>query len=439
VTESWVGGDIGGLRAMGLAYTGAKEELEAVIKPLDGVVDHLVSDTGWKGDAAKEFRAKWTEDALTAGAFAELCHATGGVLTTLAHQLSEAEGALQNAEDIAVRAGAPVLARGVPGRMVTANPPSAEDTKTIKALNEYVTVYNEAMHRAQQARLDAADKLQQLFTEDTEAVSKGDKATIADYLRGLYAYDSERTRAKGHDAADKLDDAKREADQAKKDLRAERKAYDKAGKALPKDLPAKGAYRDAKLRLEGLETDIARGEHGSSALPYDHLLNVKVADAAKALQLGEGLEKMPDFLREIPVVDVAAAGFCGLVEAGEDHDKGWSWTHSVTVDGGAALGGLAAGAAATAGGVALAASAEITVPVAVVAGGGGAVVIGATDLLDETFHEHWSEDIHDHGVVGGLLHGASNVGSDTGDDMKRLGSDAAGAAKGAWNGFKGLF
>ncbi|PKV88283.1 WXG100 family type VII secretion target [Streptomyces sp. TLI_146] len=439
MSDSWVGGDIGGIRAMGDAYKNAKHDLESIVKPLGTVVEQLAKDAAWEGEAAESFRAKWSEDALTAGGFAELVHATGEILCTLADHLSAAESALQNAEDVAVKAGVPMGPKGVPGQLMTNNPPHPDEQKAIDGLTNYAAVRADILHAAQQARLDAAEALNKLYEEDTSEVSKGDKVTIADYLRGLYAYDSERTRVKGHDAADKLDDAKKEADEAKKDLRAERKEWQKQGKTLPKDSPARLAYKEALTKLDGLETDIARAEHGSSALPYDHALNVKVVDAADALKLGKGLEKLPDFLKEIPVVDIAAASVCGLLEAKDDHDKGWSWTHSVVVDGGAALGGLAAGAGATALGVALAASSEITVPVAVVAGVGGAVVIGATDLLDEAFHEHWSEDIHDHGVIGGLWHGSGNVLSDTGKDMKRLADDAGNLGKKAWNGFKGLF
>ncbi|MGP9018214.1 WXG100 family type VII secretion target [Streptomyces sp. BR1] len=439
MTESWVGGDIGGIRAMGDAYKNAKHDLESIVKPLGEVVEKLAKDAAWEGDAAASFRAKWSTDAMTAGGFAELVHATGEILTTLADHLSAAESALQNAEDVAVKAGVPMQPMGVPGEMATGQKKTDAENKALQALSDYSTVRNEILHTAQQARLDAADALQKLYAEDTAAVSPGDKVTIADYLRGLYAYDSERTRVKGHDAADKLDAAKKEAEDAKKDLKAERKDWQKQGKTLPKDSPARVAYKDALTKLDGLETDIARAEHGSSALPYDHALNVKVADAADALKLGKGLEKLPDFLKEVPIVDVAAASVCGILEAKGDHDKGWSWTHSVVVDGGANLGGLAVGVGATAAGVALAASAEVTVPVAVVAGVGGVLVIGATDLLDEGFHEHWSEDIHDHGVIGGIWHGSGNVLSHTGKDIGRLVDDAGSLGKKAWNGFKGLF
>ncbi len=76
--------------------------------------------------------------------------------------------------------------------------------------------------------------------------------------------------------------------------------------------------------------------------------------------------------------------------------------------------------------------APVDVPVAVVAGVGGAVVVGATGVIDHALHEHWSEDIHDRGVVGGVLHGSGHVLSETGDDFVRLKDDV-------WHGIKSIF
>ncbi|MEV0279101.1 hypothetical protein AB0I22_22325 [Streptomyces sp. NPDC050610] len=427
--DSWVGGDIGGLRHMGEAYKKAKGDLDGVVKPLEGAVNGLASDAGWKGEAAESFRGAWSEDSMTAGAFASLVHSTGEILTQLADDLSAAETSLKNAEDVAVRAGVPMKAKGVPNDFMYNDPPSAADKKTIAAMKEYGTVRKEVLHTAQHARIVAADKLRGLYKQITDPVSPGDKTTLADYVRGLYAYDAEDARAGGAEARTKIDEAKNAETQAKKELRAERKVYQQQGRALPKDFAPKAAYRDAMSRVEKLETQLARAEHGSTALPYDRALNVKVTDAAKLLRAGEGLEKLPDFLKEIPVLDVAAAGACGILEASDDHDKGWSWTHSVAVDGGANVGGLVAGTAATAGLVALA---PFDVPVALAAGVGGGIVIGATGVIDHAFHEHWSEDIHKHGVVGGVLHGTGHVFSQTGEDFKRLGGDV-------WHGIKSLF
>jgi uncharacterized protein YukE len=431
MTDSWVGGDIGGLRTMATTYKNAKDKLDDVIQPLTRAVDALVDDAGWKGESAEAFRATYTEDAVTAGAFAALVHEAGDILDKLADALSTCETALQNAEHVATKHGVSMGDKGVPLAMVTSNPPSADEQKTISAMNEYDTVRKEVLHTAQKARLVAADKLQALYAEVTgiAEVTSGDKITVVDYLRGLYAYDAEDARVDGAKARTKIDDAKSEAQSAKKELRSERKAFQKAGRALPKDFPAKGAYADAVAKVESLEEDIARADYGSTKLPYDRVLNVKLADAAEALRAGESLDKLPDFLKEVPVLDVAAAGACGLLEASEDHDKGWSWQHSVAVDGGANIAGLAVGAGLTAVGVA---ALPVEVPTAVVAGVGGLVVIGATGIIDHSFHEHWSEDIHDHGVVGGVLHGTGNVLSETGHDYARL-------AKDAWHGVTSIF
>ncbi|MFH0172903.1 WXG100 family type VII secretion target [Streptomyces cacaoi] len=424
MADSWVGGDIGGLRTMADTYKNAKRKLEDVVHPLGQAVERLVGDTSWKGEAAETFRATWSEDALAAGAFASLVHSAGDILDTLVGALSACETALQNAEHVAAGKGVPMGDKGVPLDLLTADPPSADDRKTIAALGEYGTVRDEILHTAQHARLVAADGLRGLYAQVTAPVSTGDKITLADALRGLYAYDAEDARAGGKEARKLIDGAKAEERAAKKELRAERKTFQKAGRALPDDLPAKGAYRDATLQVDSLEDAIARADHGSTALPYDRALNVKLADAADALRLGEGVGKLPEFLREIPVLDVAAAAACGLVEAKDDHDKGWSWQHSVVVDGGVALGGVAVGA-----GVVAALPVEGAAAVAVV-GVGSAIL--ATDVLDHSFHEHWSEDIHDHGVVGGVLHGTGNVLSETGDDFVRLKDDV-------WHGIKSIF
>lgn len=424
MSDSWIGGDIGGLRAMGTSYKSAKPSLEAAITPVTDQVEALVKDTGWKGEAAEKFRASWSEDALTAGALGGLVEAVGGILETLADQLSSCETALQNAQHTATKQGVATDPKGVPVQMATSNPPSAADQKTLSALSEYNTARAEIEHTAQHARLVATDQLTALCAEVMKPVSAADKLTIADSLRGLYAYDAEDARAKGRDAAKEIDQAKADAQAAKKDLRAERKAFQKAGRALPADFPAKSAYSDAVMKVDSLEEALVRADRGSTALPYDRVLNLKLGDAADALRLGRGIAELPEFLRELPVLDVAAAAAAGTLEAKEDHDKGWSWEHSAVVDGGVALGGLAIGAGAV-----------LALPVegaaAVAALGVGATVL-STSVLDHAFHEHWSEDIHDHGVVEGSLVGTGHVLSETGDDVVRLGKDV-------WHGVTSIF
>ncbi|HEY8978674.1 MAG TPA: hypothetical protein VIU15_03720 [Streptomyces sp.] len=431
MSDSWTGGDIGGLRAMATSYKSAKPALEAAVTPVTDAVESLVKDTGWEGEAAEKFRASWSEDALTAGAFGGLVEAVGDILDTLADNLSSCETALQNAEHTATRQGVVTGPKGVPLPLATPTPPSAADQKVLSALTEYTTARTEILRTAQHARLVAAEGLAGLCAEVTKPVDPGDKITLADVLRGLYAYDAEDARAKGLEARTEIDQARADADAAKKDLRAERKAFQKAGRSLPADLPAKSAYRDALTQVDSLEEAITRADHGSTALPYDRALNLKLGDAADALRLGRGVAELPQFLREVPVLDIAAAAATGGLEAKKDHDEGWSWGHAAVVDGGVALGGLAAGV------VAVAALPEEGA-VAVAAVGVGTAVV-ATSVLDHAFHEHWSEDIHDHGVVGGVVTGTGHVLSDTGDDLARLGNDVVGMGKDVWHGVTSLF
>lgn len=437
MSDSWIGGDISGLTTMGSTLTGAETDLRSVVKPLGNGVDTLISDAGWTGDAAEEFRARWVEDSMAAGAFAQLVKDVGDALTTLAGALSDANSALQNAADIAEGKGVPVGPTGAPGTLLTNNPPSAAEQKSIDDLDEYAGVHDEITTKAQKARLDCAKTLNALFAAvdpEESPMSKGDKIVIADYLRGLWTVPSEKSRRLGLDAADKLKDARSEHQAAYDAMKGEEAKFRTAEANLPKAFKLKGEYQKLSTKIDALEGDVLRAENGKNVLPYDYMLNYKLADALKGSRLVEGA---PDFLRELPVVDIAAATAFGGLEAKEDHDKGWSWGHSVAVDVGGALLGLGAGAAIVAGGAEVAAAAGVTVSVGAEVAVGGAVVIFTSDVVDEAFHEHWSEDIHNHGVVAGIGHGTANVFSNAGKDVWNTGTGAVksigGGAKKLWH------
>lgn len=431
MSDSWIGGDIGGLHTMGTTLSGAKEQLEGVVKPLGDGVETLVSDAGWKGDAAEEFRARWAEDSMAAGGFAELVKATGDALTELAHALTDANSALQNAADVATSKGVPVGPKGEPGTLMTANPPSAADQKAIGDLDEYAGVYKEIMHKGQAARIACAKTLNTLYDslDPDKPMGKGDKIVVADYLRALWTSKADDERKLGLDAGKKLSEAEKKHDEALKAMKEEEAKFRTAEADLPKAFRLKGEYQRLGTQIDALDAEVAASKNGSSFLPYDRVLNYKLADALKGVKLVEGA---PEFLKEIPVVDVAAVTAIGLVEAKEDHDKGWSWAHSVTVDVGAGLVGLAAGAAV------VAAAPEIGIGLGAVATAAtaGAVFVGVGYFADEAFHEHWSEDIHDHGVVAGVADGTWNVTKNTGEDMKDL---AVGTAKGIGNAGKSVW
>jgi uncharacterized protein YukE len=432
MSDSWVGGDIGGLHTMGTTLTGAKELLEGVVKPLGNGVEQLVSDAGWKGDAAEEFRARWSEDSMAAGGFAELVKAVGDALTKLAQALTDANSALQNAADVATSKGVPVGPTGAPGTMITANPPDAKAQKAIGDLNEYAGVYKEIMHKAQAARIACAKTLNALYAslDPDEPMGKGDKIVVADYLRALWTGKADDERKLGLDSEKKLKEAEKKHDEALKAMKDEEAKFRTAEADLPKAFRLRGEYERLGTQIDALDAEVAASKNGSGFLPYDRVLNYKLADALKGVKLVEGA---PEFLKEIPVVDVVAVTAVGLLEAKEDHDKGWGWGHAVAVDVGAGLVGLgaAAGVVAAAPEIGIALGATATAAVS------GAVFVGVGYFADEAFHEHWSEDIHDHGVVAGIADGTWNVTKNTGTDMKNLavdtGKSIGNAGKSVWH------
>ncbi|MBT0566069.1 hypothetical protein [Williamsia sp. CHRR-6] len=112
----------------------------------------------------------------------------------------------------------------------------------------------------------------------------------------------------------------------------------------------------------------------------------------------------------------------------DDHEKHANETVARTNDSGAAAAGPAAGAATPAGIAAL----PVEVPAAVVAGIAGFAVVGVGGVGYESFHEHCSEDIHDHGVFAGVLHGTGNTFANTGGDLVDMGTTVGHSAKSLW-------
>ena len=53
---------------------------------------------------------------------------------------------------------------------------------------------------------------------------------------------------------------------------------------------------------------------------------------------------------------------------------------------------------------------------------GGAVAVGVGDLVYEGFHEHWDEDIQQHGVVVGIADGVGHTFANTGKDIGHMAS-----------------
>jgi uncharacterized protein YukE len=435
VAESWVGGDLAGLQQMAQTMQAAPGKMEDVVRVLSSKVDTLVGDAGWKGDAADSFRKAWTANSIQAGALSDTVSTVGKVVGDLASKLQQIDNALYNAAHEAQKRGVPIGPQGEPQPIATSTGSTDPQVAAVlQAQADYAITYDSAMQLAKGYRLNAADTLSGIYDQisfDPGRQNTSDQwVTIGDYLRGLYTMPGEKNNmARGRLPAE-IADAREQMKQARKDLKTARNAYRARGMKLPSDNDARLAHGQVADELKGLETELASAEAGKGELPLTKALNVKLGDVAKEIpqlaSVAEALPKGLEFLKEIPVIDVVASGVAAELQAQDDMNKGWSPEHARAADYGAAGIGLVVGTGV--GTIAAAAGAPVTVAVI----GGGALVVGVGDFAYQGFHEHWREDIDQHGVVGGVLTGIGHMGENTGKDVADMG-------KGIWNGAKSLW
>ncbi len=209
------------------------------------------------------------------------------------------------------------------------------------------------------------------------------------------------------------------------DLRAAKEEYAAKGLKLPDGNAAKAAHKGVFAEFERLKADLEGAERLERKLPLYAELNTKLSDIGKAIpEIGKVTSKLPDFLKEVPVVDVLATGVAVGFQVKDDMEKGWSGQHAVAADATAGAVGLGAGA----GVLALA-----TGPGFLVAAGAGAVAVGVGAFVYQGFHEHWGEDIHNDGVVGGVGEGMWHMVQHTGKEFADIGKGIGGAATSAWH------
>lgn len=189
------------------------------------------------------------------------------------------------------------------------------------------------------------------------------------------------------------------------------------------------AHTGVFAEFRQLKADLDSAESLERKLPLSAELNTKLSDIGKAIpEIGKITSKLPDFLKEVPVVDVLATGVGAGFQIKDDMEKGWSAQHAVAADVTAGAAGLGAGALT----VAVASG-----PVSLVAVGAGAAAVGVGALVYQAFHEHWSEDIHDHGVVGGVSRGVGHMFAHAGNEFADIGKGVGGAATSVWHSVSG--
>jgi hypothetical protein len=162
-----------------------------------------------------------------------------------------------------------------------------------------------------------------------------------------------------------------------------------------------------------------------------YVLNTKLGDIASEIPVLSRFSKLDglvEAIKDIPVVDIAAAGVAGAFQYRDDVDKGWSSTHAAIADFGSAA--LGVGAAATTMGLLKMPSLEGALI-------SGAVGFGVGDIAYQACQENWDEDIGQHGVVKGIGIGIGNVGENTAKDVvhmaEGIGDSAKSFAVGAWH------
>ena len=336
--------------------------------------------------------------------------------------------------------GVPIGPQGEPQLIATlTGSTDPQVTALLQAQADYITTYDSAMQLAKGYRLNAADTLSGIYDQinfDPGRQNASDEwVTIGDYLRGLYTMPGEKNNMAKGKLSTEIADAREQMKQARKDLKTARNAYRAKGMKLPSDNDARLAHGQVANELKGLETELASAEAGKGELPLTKALNVKLGDIAKEIpqlaSVAKALPKGLEFLKEIPATDVVASGVAAELQAQDDMNKGWSPEYARAADYGAAEIGVVAGTGV--GAIAAAAGAPVTAAVIV----GGVFAVGVGDFAYQGFHEHWSEDIDQHGVVGGVLTGIEHMGENTGKDVVDMVKGIGNGATSLWHGVFG--
>lgn len=430
---SWVGGDIPGLQAMGSAMAEATNKTSDITKTLDLNVDRLANDADWQGESVEAFRKVWSANSIQVGVVNSAVTQAGTTIKTLGDELQQLENALHDAADEYRGKDVPIGPNGEPQTVVVTGDPSASPAKDVlQAAKEYKELYDSTMMLARKARTDAANSLSDLLegvqpTDDgsSKGANPDEWATAADYARGLYAIPNDQLRNADKLRAE-LNDARQRFKTTRGPLKAAKAEYAAKGLKLPATSDARLAHSRALQELEAAADKIGQSGVPKGVLPGSEWLNIKLGDLPRGPGAGAWAKALPkelEFLKEIPVLDVLATGFIGVQQAQADHDKGWGTVRSYATDIGAGVVGLGAG-------VAVGALLPEAVPVAGVALIGGGTVMGVGNIAYDAFHEHWSEDIHNDGVLAGVSEG---IGHSVWGGIQDTGSQLSDVAKSTWH------
>jgi uncharacterized protein YukE len=481
-SHDWVGGNINGLAALAGTLYGYAPKMDAVADALDGQVRQLVNAAGWQGAAASSFTASWSKDSQTARALGLATDQVGQIVDWLAVNLSTLEAELEAAANAAAAHGVTIGPGGMPPEVCFGPPANAKEQEMQEWATWYQKFYADIMDQAQQARSTAAGALastgRQIVAPKTsgtkstggdgsDGMNPGDDLTVGDLLGDLMAAPAAASRVAG----EKLDGARSSLTSAR-DAVLKLQAKLGSDTVIPDNLLA-----DVKSSLSTVVSD-------SRAVRAAEQINIKIfqtldvrvgdvtkfvneqlsqlrssgGDQAKKIQPDDGaadgaddgadgvLAKLADFGKDIPVLDVlATAGGTYLGVKGATAD-GQSLEVALPEQAGANVASLAAGA--LAGGAVSGALAGTSVVSGLTVGGlavggavaaaggvlvGGVVAVGVGDFATHLFQENWGGDIHNYGVVDGVLYGIGHSEVETGKDFVHLGEDIGHTVAHVWD------
>lgn len=448
--RDWIGGDIGGLRALADTLNSYAPKMTNVTRALDQQATGLTGE--WKGASADAFSTAWHRDSITAQALSVVTAETGTIIGALASALADIEDALEEQASASAAHGVPIGAEGQPapvpdGPFVT----QAGADYQAWAL-AYQQVHQQAMTDAGQARTAAATQLMALYKQiapqqiaKQSATASGNLA-IGQLLADLWAVPTAERRpinkiidtleSRERYLAGELRDAKltgqAPADGAEDELLKVRGKFD----AEANELDNTGRLENPLSKLlDARLSDVSNWFKGQSG-PGVHVKGRPTGADALDAEDDEGglLSKLIDIGGDLPVVDVAADLASTALGSYYDVKSGMPVGTAIRDNAISSTAAIAAGTAAT---IEVSALVGATVggPVGAIAGVavGAVVSVGVGDLTHNLLTENWGADVHQYGVAGGVAYGVGHVEFATADDAKAAAVGVGHTAEHVWD------
>jgi uncharacterized protein YukE len=435
----WIGGDIHGLSAYCGTLYGYLPEITNVVTTLDNRVARIVGDASWQGTAASSFTKAWERDSAGATALGLVISQTGDIVNQLAVELAQIENALEQAADQATKAGVPIGSTGEAPQVCLADP-TKESWRA-----SYQSLWNDAMHAASDARTTAASELQTLYGQiappaaGDEGLAPGDYNTLADYLRGFWALPT-TYRKYVESQVPKLEAGMKKV---RTTVQAERRlANGRFGNWTENDHTK---FATAKSEYTALEKTVTKAASHENRLTKTLGFSANDIPAVEdSLKNADGWTKLLKAASDVPVIDIAAAGVGTYFGAKQDINEfhrpaavaypAEAGSNVAGIVAGTAAGGYVAGVV---GGLSFVGAPVLGVAFGVA--GGGILAVGVGDFGHNLIDENWSGDIHQHGVVAGVVDGIGDSAVKTGKDIGHMATGIGHLATGLWHGVTSLF